>query len=76
MLTGPNGASVIFGPQKGATPEMVQQLETNLTHYAEIIQKNLSIAIKDQIGGGAAGGLGAGLVVFAGANAIRSGYNY
>jgi glycerate kinase len=67
LLTGPNGASVIFGPQKGATPEMVQQLETNLTHYAEIIQKNLSIAIKDQIGGGAAGGLGAGLVVFAGA---------
>lgn len=66
-LVGSNGASVIFGPQKGATPEMVQQLETNLTHYAEIIQKDLGVAIKDRIGGGAAGGLGAGLVVFAGA---------
>ena len=67
-LTGPNGASVIFGPQKGATPEMVEELDKNLTHYAEIIKKDLAIDIAKQAGAGAAGGLGAGLLVFAGAS--------
>lgn len=67
-LTGPNGASVIFGPQKGATPEMVEELDKNLAHYAEIIKKDLAIDIAKQAGAGAAGGLGAGLLVFAGAS--------
>lgn len=67
-MTGPNGASVIFGPQKGATPEMVEELDKNLAHYAEIIKKDLAIDIAKQAGAGAAGGLGAGLLVFAGAS--------
>ncbi|MCE3183141.1 MULTISPECIES: glycerate kinase [Enterococcus] len=66
-LTGPNGASFVFGPQKGATPDMVKKLDENLVHYAAVIQKNLGIDIKDQPGSGAAGGLGAGLLVFTGA---------
>ncbi|HGV8440798.1 TPA: glycerate kinase [Enterococcus faecium] len=66
-LTGPNGASFVFGPQKGATPDMVKKLDDNLAHYAKIIQKDLAIDIKGRAGGGAAGGLGAGLLVFTGA---------
>jgi len=71
-LTGINGASHVFGPQKGATAEMVQQLDQNLTHFAEIISTQLNINVKDVAGLGAAGGLGFGLMVFAGAS-IRSG---
>ena len=71
-LTGPEGASVVFGPQKGATPEMVKELDANLAHYAAIIKKDLAIAIEEQPGAGAAGGLGAGLLVFAQAK-MRSG---
>lgn len=71
-LTGPKGASVVFGPQKGATPEMVEELDKNLAHYAQVIEKELAIDIADQPGAGAAGGLGAGLLVFAGAS-MRSG---
>lgn len=71
-LTGPKGASVVFGPQKGATPEMVEELDKNLDHYAQVIEKELAIDIADQPGAGAAGGLGAGLLVFAGAS-MRSG---
>lgn len=71
-LTGPKGASVVFGPQKGATPEMVEELDKNLVHYAKVIEKELEIDIADQLGAGAAGGLGAGLLVFAGAS-MRSG---
>lgn len=71
-LVGINGASHVFGPQKGATPEMAQQLDQNLTHFAELIAKQLNIDVKDISGAGAAGGLGFGLMVFAGAS-IRSG---
>jgi glycerate kinase len=71
-LVGINGASHVFGPQKGATPEMVQQLDQNLTHFAELIAKQLNIDVKNISGAGAAGGLGFGLMVFAGAS-IRSG---
>ncbi len=66
-LTGPNGASVIYGPQKGATPEMVQQLDTSLRNYAEIVRKQLNIDIGNIPGAGAAGGLGGGLIAFTGA---------
>jgi len=58
-LTGPSGASAVYGPQKGATPEMVAELDAALKHFAEIIRRDL--------GAGAAGGLGAGLVAFTGA---------
>ena len=44
-LCGPNGASAIFGPQKGATPEMVQQLDRNLNHYANLVEASLGISI-------------------------------
>lgn len=63
-LTGPKGASVVFGPQKGATPAMVEELDKALAHYAEVIERDLGLDIKEQPGAGAAGGLGAGLLVF------------
>lgn len=63
-LTGVHGASQVFGPQKGATEEMVKQLDLNLAHYGEIIQRDLNLAVTDLPGAGAAGGLGAGLLAF------------
>ncbi len=63
-LCGPTGAAAVYGPQKGATPEMVEQLDAALAHYAEIIERDLSLSIKDIPGAGAAGGLGAGLIAF------------
>lgn len=70
-LTGENGASAIFGPQKGATPEMVQQLDENLAHYASLIQKELGQDVATVSGAGAAGGLGAGLMAFLDARLLR-----
>ncbi|KXI23287.1 glycerate kinase [Photobacterium sanguinicancri] len=61
-LCGPKGASHIFGPQKGATPSMVEQLDANLAHYAELIKTQLGNDVKDTAGAGAAGGLGAALI--------------
>lgn len=66
-LCGPNGAAVVYGPQKGATPEQVEWLDRNLSHLARIIEADVGIRIADLPGAGAAGGLGAGLVAFAGA---------
>ncbi|MEH7107842.1 glycerate kinase family protein [Bacillus sp. JJ1764] len=63
-LIGETGASVIFGPQKGATPEMVKELDQNLTHYANMIKQQLNHDIAWMPGAGAAGGLGAGLMAF------------
>ena len=63
-LCGAQGASAVYGPQKGATPEMVTQLDAALAHYADVIQRDLGIKVKDVPGAGAAGGLGAGLIVF------------
>ncbi|PLS03368.1 glycerate kinase [Neobacillus cucumis] len=63
-LTGEKGASAIFGPQKGATPEMIEQLDKNLSHYAAIIERDLGKKIEDVSGAGAAGGLGGGLLAF------------
>jgi glycerate kinase len=65
-LCGPDGASAVYGPQKGASPEMVERLDGNLAHLATIIERDLGVAIRDLPGAGAAGGLGAGLVAFAG----------
>lgn len=66
-LCGPNGASAVYGPQKGATPEMVETLDRNLKHFAAVIQKQFNIDILNVPGSGAAGGLGASLMGFLGA---------
>src|SRR6266550_5465728 len=66
-LTGPSGASAVYGPQKGATPEMVAELDSALRHFAEIVRRDLGMDIEALPGAGAAGGLGAGLVAFTGA---------
>ncbi|WP_137790865.1 glycerate kinase [Bacillus sp. E(2018)] len=63
-LTGPLGASAVFGPQKGATPEMVGILDESLKRYAEVVERNLGVAVDKLPGAGAAGGLGAGVVAF------------
>ena len=66
-LTGANGASAIYGPQKGATPQLVEQLDQGLAHLAQVIERQLGKQIETMPGAGAAGGLGAGLVAFLGA---------
>ena len=70
-LIGPSGASAVYGPQKGATPEMVEELDRALQNYAHVIQKDFGLEIANYPGAGAAGGLGAGLMVFAGAHLQR-----
>ena len=65
-LCGPRGASAVYGPQKGATPEMVERLDRNLGHFADIVARDLDVAVRDIPGSGAAGGLGGGMVAFAG----------
>lgn len=64
-LCGPEGASAIYGPQKGANPAMIAVLDRNLAHFAEIVERDLGRAIRDLPGSGAAGGLGGGLAAFA-----------
>ena len=71
-LLGPEGASAIYGPQKGATPAMVDELDAALTRYAEIIERFVGRNVCDVPGAGAAGGLGAGLIAFLDAQ-LRSG---
>ncbi|MGP3593429.1 glycerate kinase [Vagococcus sp. WN89Y] len=71
-LTGKEGASAVFGPQKGATPEMIARLDKALTHYAEIISRDLQFDVLNLSGGGAAGGMGAALYAFCGAK-LRQG---
>lgn len=63
-LTGARGASAIFGPQKGATPAMVQSLDAALAHYAAIIARDLGVAVDAVEGAGAAGGMGAAMLAF------------
>jgi glycerate 2-kinase len=70
-LCGPTGASAVYGPQKGASPQMIELLDRNLAHLAEIVARDLGIAIKDLPGSGAAGGLGGGLVAFASGKLAR-----
>jgi glycerate kinase len=65
-LCGPQGASEIYGPQKGATADVVADLDRNLDHFAAVIERDLGVSIRDIPGAGAAGGLGGGLVAFAG----------
>ncbi len=63
-LYGERGAAYIYGPQKGATSEMVQELDQGLRHMAQIIRRDLNVVVDNLPGAGAAGGLGAGLVAF------------
>ena len=71
-LCGPDGASAIFGPQKGANPDMVRELDAALANYAQVVSRDLGRDVADEPGAGAAGGLGAGLMAFAGAT-LQSG---
>ena len=73
-LCGPEGASLIYGPQKGASPRLARELDAALRHYGEIIERDLGVAVLDVPGAGAAGGLGAGLLAFCGAE-IRPGFD-
>jgi glycerate kinase len=66
-LTGPDGASAVYGPQKGATPELVKRLDVALRRLAAVVRRDLQVEVETIPGAGAAGGLGAGLVAFAGA---------
>jgi len=66
-LCGEQGASRVYGPQKGATEEMCRQLDAALANYAEVIKRDLGIDVMGIPGAGAAGGLGAGLIAFLGA---------
>lgn len=63
-LTGSRGASAVFGPQKGATPSMVAQLDANLAHFARIVERDLGRQIAEEPGAGAAGGMGGALMGF------------
>ncbi len=64
-LCGPHGCSAVYGPQKGATPQDIKMLDNALENYAKISKRDIGIDIKDFPGAGAAGGLGAGLMLFA-----------
>lgn len=70
-LTGKHGASAIFGPQKGATDDMISLLDQNLTHFANVISTELGKNVGPIPGAGAAGGLGAGLLAFLNAELKR-----
>ncbi len=63
-LTGESGATYVYGPQKGATPEILSRLENGMKNYAQIIKRDLGIDAESIVGGGAAGGIGAALSCF------------
>ena len=67
VLCGPRGAARVFGPQKGASPAVVEQLAAAIDHYADVVEKQLSVDVRAIPGGGGSGGLVAGLHVFLGA---------
>lgn len=74
-LLGEKGASRVFGPQKGATNETIDELEAGLTHFAELIKSKLGMSVDTISGGGAAGGITAGMVAFLDAE-IAEGANF
>ena len=73
-LLGANGATRVFGPQKGATPENIDNLERGLTRLADVVAKEFEVDYRNEPGAGAAGGLGFGLMSFCGAK-IRPGFD-
>lgn len=70
-LCGPLGASAVYGPQKGADPSTVAELDAALAHYGNLLARDLGADVAGLPGAGAAGGLGAGLVAFTGARLRR-----
>ena len=73
-LLGPEGASAIYGPQKGADAVCVAELDRALANYAAVLVRDLDADVADEPGAGAAGGLGAGLMAFCGAT-LQSGFS-
>ena len=71
-LIGPSGASVVYGPQKGASADDVVVLDRALAHLAAVVERDIGVDLRDEPGAGAAGGLGFGLMAFLGAR-IRPG---
>jgi glycerate kinase len=69
-LCGERGAAAVFGPQKGATPEMVERLDSGLAHLADVVERELGRDIRDLPGAGAAGGLAGGGVAFMNATLV------
>jgi glycerate kinase len=69
-LTGPEGATAVYGPQKGVTPEMMPELDGALARLAEVVASDLGVEVAEIPGAGAAGGCGAGLVAFLGAQLL------
>jgi glycerate kinase len=63
-LTGPEGATAVYGPQKGANEEMIKELDGALKRFAEVVRRDLGVEVDSLPGAGAAGGAGAGLVAF------------
>jgi glycerate kinase len=63
-LCGPKGASLVYGPQKGASADTARELDAALRHYASIVERDLGVSVLDASGAGAAGGLGAGMIGF------------
>jgi glycerate kinase len=63
-LTGPAGASFVYGPQKGADQQTVRMLDSALAHLAAVIERDLGKRVAEIPGAGAAGGTGAGLIAF------------
>ena len=70
-LCGPHGASAVYGPQKGADPAAVMELDRALARLAAVVGRDLGVDLADEPGAGAAGGLGFGLLAFAGARLRR-----
>ena len=66
-LVGPTGATAVYGPQKGASPEDVELLERALSRFADVVREDVGVDVGRIPGAGAAGGLGAALVAFLGA---------
>ena len=73
-LLGENGATRVFGPQKGAKPDQIEKLEHALTRLADVVEKQFDLDNRDEPGAGAAGGLGFGLISFCGAK-VRPGFD-
>lgn len=63
-LIGKDGASYVFGPQKGATPQIVEMLDQNLSHWADLVETKTGIRLHDKPGAGAAGGIGGAFQAF------------
>jgi glycerate kinase len=69
-LVGPDGAAMTYGPQKGALPHTLPLMEAALTNMADVAKRDLRLALRGMPGGGAAGGMAAGLVAFLGAKLL------